>query len=110
MEHAQKDQALPLVVDDDGGGKEDKDNSDSPFGTARTSFVLDSAATRRHHMRYTPETAFRQGYVTGARPKSARIRSHRLCISVAPVSPTYRTYLGIHVLLSAVLGVFLIYL
>ena len=80
------------------------------FGTACTSFVLDSAATRRNHMRYTPETAFRQGYVTGARPKSARIRSHQLCISVAPVSPTYRTYLGIHVLLSAVLGVFLIYL
>ena len=31
MEHAQEDQALPLVVDDDGGGKEDKDNSDSPM-------------------------------------------------------------------------------
>ena len=31
MEHAQEDQALPLVVGDDGGGKEDKDNSDSPM-------------------------------------------------------------------------------
>ena len=80
------------------------------FGTACTSFALDSAATRRHHMRKTLETAFRQGYVTDNWPKSARSRAHRVCISVAPVSPTYRTYLGIHVLLSAVLGVFLIYL
>ena len=80
------------------------------FGTAFTSFFLRSAATRRDHMRKAPGTAFRQGYVTDDRPKSARSRAHRVCISVAPVSPTYRTYLGIHVLLSAVLGVFLIYL
>ena len=80
------------------------------FGTACTSFVLDSAGTRRHHMRKIPETTFRQGYITDDRPKSSRIRAHRVCISMAPVSPMYRTYLGIHVLLSAVLGVFLIYL
>ena len=38
------------------------------------------------------------------------VRAHRVRTSVAPVSSTYRTYWGSHVLLSAVLGLFLIYL
>ena len=80
------------------------------FVPAYASFVLGSAAIRRDHMRQTPGNAFRQGYVTDDRPKSAQSRAHRVCISVVPVSPTYRTYLGSIVLLSAVLGVFLIYL
>ena len=84
---------------------------ESNFGTVRTSPALEyacgSAAQRcTHHVRNT----LMHGHTRGICRSSLQRRAHRVCTCLALASLTYRTPWDVHVLLSAVLGLFLIIL
>ena len=85
-----------------------RQRQEANFGTVRTSPALDSAALRRDHVHIMSANTFRNGHARGICRSSLQRHAHRVCTCMALVGLTYRTPWDTHVLLSAVLGLFLI--